>query len=301
MLVIVKNTEEILYKELKGCWEKFPTHRCLHLKFSQIEQNQEEWRERFLDILQSEIDDRLARTYICYDQDIFVLTRYMTGKSVSKLLQQLAPLFNQKDIEKYAALYETGVDWPKLRTLCEKKIENFHVLYNSSPAQTEKEEFNISKQEALSALDVNLISSLSTRRKQRENPVIMVVEDDVLSQKLVGNALKNKYPLAMTADGQGALMNYVTRAPDVLFLDIGLPDMNGHDVLKKIFEIDPQAYVVMFSGKGDKSNVIKAVELGASGFIGKPFAPEKLFQYIEKSPFIQAKHKKEGEHGHRLN
>ena len=45
----------------------------------------------------------------------------------------------------------------------------------------------------------------------------------------------------------------------------------------------------MFSGNGDRDNVLKAIELGAKGFVGKPFTKDKLFQYIEKSPFIQEK------------
>ena len=101
----------------------------------------------------------------------------------------------------------------------------------------------------------------------------------------------------MTGDGQGALMGYVNKAPDVLFLDIGLPDIDGHAVLEKIFKLDPDAYVVMFSGNKDRDNVMKAVELGAKGFVGKPFTSEKLLQYIQKSPFIQAKQKKEFDHG----
>ena len=92
-------------------------------------------------------------------------------------------------------------------------------------------------------------------------------------------------------------MSYVNKAPDVLFLDIGLPDINGHEVLEKLFKLDPDAYVVMFSGNGDKENIMKAVELGAKGFVGKPFSQEKLLQYIQKSPFIQEKQKREKTHG----
>ena len=86
-------------------------------------------------------------------------------------------------------------------------------------------------------------------------------------------------------------MIYVNKAPAVRFLDIGLPDIDGHTVLKKVFEIDPDAYVVMFSGNGDKENVMKAVKTGAKGFVGKPFTKDKLYQYIDKSPFVQTKQK----------
>jgi len=119
------------------------------------------------------------------------------------------------------------------------------------------------------------------------------VEDDLFSQRLVANVLQSKFELTMAEDGQGAIMGYVKHAPDVLFLDIGLPDIDGHAVLEKLFQIDPQAYVVMFSGNGDKENVMKAITLGAKGFVGKPFSEDKLLQYIHKSPFIQARQPKE--------
>jgi FixJ family two-component response regulator len=53
----------------------------------------------------------------------------------------------------------------------------------------------------------------------------------------------------------------------------------------------------MFSGNGDRPNVLKAVQLGAKGFIGKPFSRDKIFQYINKSPFIAGKKSKEQGYG----
>ena len=79
-------------------------------------------------------------------------------------------------------------------------------------------------------------------------------------------------------------MQYVTHAPDVLFLDIELPDITGHDVLQKVLEMDPDAFVIMLSGNGNKENIFKAMKTGAKGFVGKPFTKDKLLQYILKCP-----------------
>lgn len=303
MLVIVKNTENILLQELKNCWESFPTHRCLHLKFSQLEQDKEEWFDNVLATLRSVLEDKSAQLYLCHDNDIFVLTRYMTQKRVNEFLAHLAPILpsaSPKIMEqRLADLFEIGVDWRKLRALCEKKIENIRIEQQKKQEKDKKEKelLKVRYEEVLETIREDLVDSLSIRRKQRDTPEVMIVEDDLFSQKLIGNALKNKYPLSMTQDGQGALMGYVKKAPDVLFLDIGLPDINGHEVLEKLFKIDPDAYIVMFSGNGDKENVMKAVELGAKGFVGKPFTQEKLLQYIQKSPFIREKQSREKIHG----
>ena len=114
----------------------------------------------------------------------------------------------------------------------------------------------------------------------------MVVDDDLFTQRLVKNSISKHGDVVFAADGCRALELYVAKAPDILFLDIELPDTTGHEVLEKIFQLDPHAFVVMLSGNGDRDNVLKAVEIGASGFVGKPFPRNRLCQYIEKSPFI---------------
>lgn len=300
MLIINKNTENQLLQELRECWENFPTRRCLYLKFSQVEDKKDDWFDRFVGILRGQFEDDTIQIYHCHDDDVFVLTRTMTRKHVDEFLEHLPLLLTPDSIDieaRLVALFEVGVDWQTLRMLCEKKIENIKVELLRKQALAKKREVSkVSREETLNTISDDLINSLTKRRLQRDTPEIMVVEDDPFSQKLVSNALSGKYSTSMTGDGQGALMNYVHKAPDVLFLDIGLPDIDGHEVLEKLFKIDPDAYVVMFSGNGDKENIMKAVELGAKGFVGKPFTKEKLIQYIQKSPFIQEKQNMEKTH-----
>lgn len=299
MQIITQNTEGRLLETLKGHWENYPTYRCLQLRFSQVEEDIEEWFQLLLEELRMQLDSQNMEVYLCDDQDIFIVARMLTQKRVDEFLAhlapKLAPAFSSKRL---ASLFEIGVDWPKLRKIGEKKIEAI-ALAEAMRGQQKKEQLEkLSKKHALKALNQDLIATLAARRSKRETVEIMIVEDDPFSQKMVGSALKNKYPLSMSDDGAGALMSYVNKAPDVLFLDIGLPDIDGHEVLKRLFKIDPNAYVVMFSGNGDRENVLKAVELGAKGFVGKPFTKDKLISYIEKSPFIQEKKNKEGLNGY---
>ncbi|MCB1563320.1 MAG: response regulator [Alphaproteobacteria bacterium] len=301
MLVIVKNAERTLLQELKNCWEHFPAYRCLHLKSSQFNEGEEEWLDQVLETAKAVLDDKSAQFYLCRDKDVFVITRTTTQKTIDRFLAHLSPKLGpalQACIKPgLASLFEIGVDWPKLRALCERKIGELEYAARKQQQKTPETLDKVSAHETFKTLDRNLVDSLSSRREKRDTPEIMVVEDDLFSQKLVGNALKNKYSLSVTGDGRGAILNYVNKAPDVLFLDIGLPDINGHEVLAKLFELDPDAYVVMFSGNGDRENIMRAVELGAKGFVGKPFTQEKLLQYIQKSPFIQKKQSREHAHG----
>jgi two-component system chemotaxis response regulator CheY len=299
MDIITENAEQKLLEELNEHYVSNSSVRCLHLRLSNLVLPHEETLPDILEILDQFIPSYQCRIFICSDHDIFILDRSLTFRMMDKIFVHLNNKFfnSLQDISiNFSSLHEIRIDYQRLKNICGKKIEN---LQNAQEDNSEMPEIEIemrSREELLNNINRDLLSSLSMRRDIRKNIEVMVVEDDLFSQRLVSNALDGLYDISMTGDGQGAILNYVRKAPDVLFLDINLPDIDGHEVLEKIFEIDPHAYVVMFSGNGDRKNVTRAVELGAKGFIGKPFTKEKLFQYIEKSPFIQAK-KKEQSHG----
>ncbi len=289
MLVVAKNTEQELLSILLQAWQEQPTMRCVMFRFEEWGIAPEEWMPIFKNSLKA-AEDRIHKIYMCHDNDIFIISRFLTHKSLNHILSQLTPYFPPASLKRLATLFEVGVDWGRIKNILEKKIQNFHMIQaQQKQARVELVE-SLSREQTFKEFDKDLLSSLPMRRASREGLEILIVEDDSFSQKLVENALKS-YPVSMTSDGQGAIMNYVHKAPDVLFLDIGLPDIDGHEVLRKIFAIDPDAYIIMLSGNGDKGNVLKAVELGAKGFVGKPFSKEKLVCYIEKSPFIQKKRK----------
>ena len=92
--------------------------------------------------------------------------------------------------------------------------------------------------------------------------------------------------LTSLENAETALQSYAQIAPDILFLDINLPNVTGHELLEKILLLDPQAYIIMLSGNSDKENVLQAMQRGARGFVAKPFTPDKLYQYIERCPTL---------------
>jgi len=291
--MITKDAELIFLKTAKELQIQQPTHRCLFLRFSQLECEKEKWLPYVMHALKEFSYNGTTDAYLCHDDDLFILGRSWSFKRLEEFLSSLSPKLAPAPLSReLASLFEVGVDWLRIRALCTKKIENIDLLKQKRNTNQQEKLNKISHEDAFKKLDKDLISSLTMRREMRDDVEIMIVEDDPFSQKLVSNALNEKYSYSMTADGQGAVMNYIAKAPDVLFLDIGLPDIDGHTVLKKIFELDPHAYVVMFSGNGDKENVMKAIQLGAKGFVGKPFTKDKLFQYLKKSPFVIAKDKK---------
>lgn len=76
-------------------------------------------------------------------------------------------------------------------------------------------------------------------------------------------------------------LKFLNESPDVVILDIGLPDMDGLEVLKKIKEINPSIQVIMLSGYGDDEKVNKSLNYGAYDYLIKPIDIEELISKIE--------------------
>ena len=113
---------------------------------------------------------------------------------------------------------------------------------------------------------------------------VLLVEDDPIARWMVRTALKGECLLTTAPDAHRAVVAYQTYRPDVVFLDINLPDGNGIDVLHQIMKQDPGAFIVMFSSHDTMENITHVMEEGARGFVAKPFRKERLMQYIESCP-----------------
>ena len=78
-----------------------------------------------------------------------------------------------------------------------------------------------------------------------------------------------------------AIEKHLLLVPDIVFLDIGLPDADGFMVLNHIHHYDPDCMVVMFSGDSFLDNRVRALSAGAGGFLPKPFNRDSFVHYIE--------------------
>lgn len=138
--------------------------------------------------------------------------------------------------------------------------------------------------EALS--DVSVVESLALRRKKREEPIILVVEDDRFTASYISGFLK-EFDLVVARNGEEAIQKYIEYAPDAVFLDIHLPGLNGHETLDAIKCADPEAFVVMLSVDTAKSSIMSASEKGAVSYLKKPFSRERVLNTLRLSPFIR--------------
>jgi two-component system chemotaxis response regulator CheY len=120
-------------------------------------------------------------------------------------------------------------------------------------------------------------------RKGRRHKLVMVADDDMYVRLLVRKGVGGVVAVCEIAHGEEVVAAYKERAPDVLFLDIHLPGIEGMRLLGEILALDPKAYIVMLSADSSLENVQLALRGGAKGFLTKPFTKEKLLEHIEKA------------------
>lgn len=135
--------------------------------------------------------------------------------------------------------------------------------------------------------DENKIASIGLRRQKRDHAIVQVVEDDRFTATYTTGILSKDYELVHSKNGEEAIVAYIEHAPDIVFLDIHLPGLNGHETLNAIRRADPDAHVVIVSVDTARNNVMQANDQGAAGFLKKPFSRERILSFVERSPFIK--------------
>ena len=107
---------------------------------------------------------------------------------------------------------------------------------------------------------------------------ILICDDAAFMRMMIKDILtKNGYE-----NGKEAVEKYAQLKPDLVTLDITMPEMDGLEALKGIMAEDPQAKVVMCSAMGQQAMVIEAVQNGAKDFIVKPFRAEKVIETVKR-------------------
>ena len=113
---------------------------------------------------------------------------------------------------------------------------------------------------------------------------ILICDDAAFMRMMIKDILtKNGYSIAGEAEnGVKAVEKYAETQPDLVLMDITMPEMDGIQALKKIKEADPNASVVMCSAMGQQAMVIESIQAGARDFIVKPFQADRVLEAVRK-------------------
>ena len=113
---------------------------------------------------------------------------------------------------------------------------------------------------------------------------ILICDDAAFMRMMIKDILtKNGYNVVGEAEnGVKAIEAYQEFSPDLVLMDITMPEMDGIDALKGIREKDPNACVIMCLAMGQQAMVIEAIQSGAKDFIVKPFQAERVLEAVKK-------------------
>jgi two-component system KDP operon response regulator KdpE len=109
---------------------------------------------------------------------------------------------------------------------------------------------------------------------------ILLVDDELSIQKAMAPLLRSRgYGVTVVATGREALDLFTRERPDLLILDLGLPDMNGVEVCRKIREL-ADTPILILSARGSEKDKVAALDQGADDYVTKPFGPEEMMARV---------------------
>ena len=113
---------------------------------------------------------------------------------------------------------------------------------------------------------------------------ILIVDDAAFMRMMIKDILtKNGYNVVGEAEnGAKAIEKYGELKPDLVLMDITMPEVDGIAALKKIKGSDPNALIIMCSAMGQQAMVIESIQAGAKDFIVKPFQPDRVLEAVSK-------------------
>ncbi|MBE0476895.1 MAG: response regulator [Coriobacteriia bacterium] len=112
---------------------------------------------------------------------------------------------------------------------------------------------------------------------------VLVVDDAAFMRMMIRDILsKEGYVIHEAVNGRDAVEKYAEVGPDLVTMDITMPEMNGIEALREIRRSDPHAKILMVSAMGQQQMIVEALESGALDFLVKPFQPTKVLETVKK-------------------
>ena len=113
---------------------------------------------------------------------------------------------------------------------------------------------------------------------------VLIVDDAAFMRMMIKNILsKSGYDIVGEAEnGVQAVAKFKELKPELVTMDITMPEMDGITAVKEIKKLDPKAKIIMCSAMGQQAMVIDAIQAGAKDFIVKPFQPNRVLEAVQK-------------------
>ena len=113
---------------------------------------------------------------------------------------------------------------------------------------------------------------------------VLIVDDAIFMRTMIADILKGAGfdVVGEASTGVEAIQLYKDLRPDLVTMDIVMPDMGGIDAVRAIVEEDPDAKILMCSAMGQQGLVVEAIQAGARDFVVKPFQPSRVLEAVQR-------------------
>ncbi len=295
MEIVTLNAEKELVDFISSINTDFSSWECVHIEFSKLYEDYakrsksaslDEYQNVTLKLVKKSVQEPLkneeGKIFLCFDSDAFAIFK-PSSEAVMDELRKVSETFVAKDLKDMYKVYNLGKKKLDFDKITRKKTKQMALrkLQESSLNYTLYDCDNIIKSLDFKQLEVKIES-----REHRIRNVVLVVDDDEMCLELSKEILPLHCEVHTAKSGNEAIVKYLECIPDILLLDIHMPDENGISILEQIKEFDPASYVLIVSGDSVTDNVLDAKKRGAVGFITKPFTRDIVNKYISQCSYI---------------
>ncbi len=278
---VTTNTEETLLFAIETKKGGFISESFLQCTFSDTKITPPD-ADSLVVLLKDVLKDHNGVLYCCNDKDIFI-EWVGSAKGIKTAIEgEIAKYCMQKQTnwspEGFFHYYDFSAHGEELRIICKHKIAKLHPeRFKLTPdiSKPSIKELKFTPEQYIS-----FDNSIKTRIG-RILPEILIVEDQAFSRTLLTKILTPPYKCHIAKNATEALEIHSGLAPDIILLDVELPDINGHAIAKFIKHIDPKIWIVMVTGNNYQNDVNMAKENKVQGFIIKPYSKLKILQIMD--------------------
>lgn len=242
-------------------------------------------------ILKDILHDYDGELYFCADGDLAVCWRGRITEIKAAIIKALlARYFTELEIYDPAKLFhffDANVHGEDLRLLFRKKLnqqqkpaEIVKPVLVAPPSSTRPVEHVVAWKAEFSEDQQRLLRNALLNRRTRKTIELLIVEDQDFSRKLLTGLFEQQYCCYAAKDAQQAVGFYAEHAPNVVFLDVELPDVDGHTLAALFKKYDPDSCIVMVTGNSYTKDIELAKANKVHGFIVKPYNKEKIMSVL---------------------
>jgi two-component system chemotaxis response regulator CheY len=285
--VVKKNAELKCIEALEKSTTGLASRNLLQCRFSDINLRPEP--DALLLIVKDVLAEKNASLFFCDDGDVFVRWAGHPKATLDPLIIQFRKFYKEQIpehlLEVFFKYYDFQVHGEDIRLECRKKLMKILQTHKQRKQELADREQRINEKGVVTDFNAQLTTTLNSsllERRKRLGIEILIVEDQLFSRKLLLGVLGQKYCCYTAVNASEAIIQYALHAPDIVFLDIELPDIDGHTLARKFALADPDRYIVMVSGNHFTTDVGKAKINKVRGFIAKPYNKQSIMDAVNK-------------------